>query len=146
MDEYTSHLSAGACSAAAPELLIKLPFTVDNTSGLAPPVTLKEEAGRITISESAVVPLFLIDIVCASMLLKVIFPLSEFVLPAPSLNSILTFPLPASIIVPASIVISALPGSLSESTTPLARVSFAISVKSPSFVVILSLIKMLLPA
>ena len=80
----------------------------------------------ITIFEFAVGPLLKRFTVFARIVPSIVmFPLSEFVFPAPSLSSKTTFPVPALIIFPEAREISALPASLSASTTPLAERSLA---------------------
>ncbi len=77
---------------------------------------------------------------------KVIFPLALFVKPAPSLIVILVSPTPESIATPVAILITALPGSLLASTTPLELVSLAVKVKLPLSVTISLFTIILLPA
>ena len=73
-------------------------------------------------------------------------PLAAFVLPAPERSSIVTVPLPASIVVLAAILMTAVPASRCESTTPLANRSLAMIVRSPSSVVMLAFRITLRPA
>ena len=96
--------------------------------------------------EPVVSPLFKTLIVHAVISRSVIVPLSLFVLPAPSRSSMVTLPLPVLILVPAPIVIAALPSVRKASTTPLSLVLFAVSVRLPFFVEMLAFMRMLRPA
>ena len=84
--------------------------------------------------------------VAAVIVVRLITPLVELVLPAPSRRSSVTLPLPALILVPLAMRITAAPGSRWLSTTPFARRALAIRVSAPLSVVRLAFSKMLRPA
>ena len=94
----------------------------------------------------AVGPLLTAVMLPAVMLRRLMSPLVAWVLPAPSRRVRATVPVPALMLVPLAMVMTAAPASRLASTAPLAVVSFAVSVRLPLSVVMLALSKMDRPA
>ena len=102
---------------------------------------------RLKLPFNMVLPALLIERLLALMVPdKVISPKLLLVKPAPLLRVIVVFPVPESSVTPGAIVMTALPGSLLASMTPLAVVSLPVNVKLPLSVVMLALTRILRPA
>ena len=142
-DHTSQRLPVPALSALAPALLMNFwPARVM----LVPVVSVAVTTPFSTTLEAAVVPWLMADTVLAVTLLSVMLPEPLLVRPAPLRRLMATAPVPALRAVPEPMVMAALPVSRSESRTPLARGSLAISVMLPLPVLMLALISTERPA
>ncbi len=134
----------GVLKALAPALLVKS-LPASTMPSPLPVLAVSEPLARV-MPLPAVGPVLMASMLAALMVRSVMSPLAVWVLPAPSSRRTLTAPLPASMLLPAPMVMSALPLSRCASSTPWAVVSLAISVRLPLSVLMLALIRMDRPA